>query len=251
MDDVIGKAAELIRSSGKIAVFTGAGISTSCDIPDFRGENGLYSIVKKKYNLPFPEAIFDIDFFAENPSPFFDLSKDFFSDDVHPSLSHRFIAWLEEQGKISVVVTQNIDMLHEKAGSKKVVACHGTYAAAHCLKCGKPYTFENIENRMKTGTVPYCGCGGVIKPDVVFFGEQLPKEFFDVYRNTPDSDLVIVMGTSLAVQPAANFALKLAGMVKSIMINKEPTNYDGMFTYIIHDDLDNTCSRIWDELRNY
>jgi NAD-dependent SIR2 family protein deacetylase len=250
MNSEINKIAELIKSSMHIAVFTGAGISTSCGIPDFRSENGLYNIVKKKYNLPYPEAIFEINYFKDNPKPFFELSKDFFSNNVQPSISHKFIAWLEEKNKISIIVTQNIDMLHEKAGSKKVIACHGTYSHAHCQKCGKSYKFKEIEVSMKNGTVPYCTCNGIIKPDVVFFGEQLPEEFFKAYTNTPKTDLLIVMGTSLQVQPAAGFALKLANEVKSIIINKDPTYYDDVFTYKINDDLDKISNILWNTLKS-
>jgi NAD-dependent SIR2 family protein deacetylase len=239
----------LFNNAQKITVFTGAGISTTCGIPDFRGPHGLYSFVQEKYELPYPEAIFDINYFRENPEPFFDLSKELFSVNIIPSLSHKFIAWLEKENKIALVMTQNIDMLHRKAGNKKIIACHGTYTTAHCLNCNKLYKLEEIEESMKKGEVPYCECGSFIKPDVVFFSEQLPIEFFDVYQNPPETDLLLVMGTSLTVQPAASYALKIADSTKSIIVNLESTAYDSIFNYSIKEDLDKFSKQVWDELK--
>jgi NAD-dependent SIR2 family protein deacetylase len=245
LDDI----AQLIDSSTHITVFTGAGISTSCGIPDFRSEKGLYSLVKNKYSLPYPEAVFDISFFNKNPKPFFELSRDFFSANIEPSLSHKFIAWLEVKNKISLVVTQNIDMLHQKAGTKKILQCHGTYETARCIKCNKNYSLEDIKEYMKKGEVPFCSCGGYIKPDIVFFGEQLPLKFYDYYESPPETDLLLAMGSSLTVQPAASFALKLAVRTRSILVNLSPTEYDDMFTYSVHEDLDTFSRKVWDLLR--
>lgn len=242
------KIVKLFKNSKYITAFTGAGISTSCGIPDFRGPKGLYSFVQKKYNLPYPEAIFDIDFFKSNPMPFYQFSKELFTEKAMPSITHKFIAWLEKQNKISLVMTQNIDMLHTIAGNKKVIECHGGYQTAHCINCGKKYKFEDIENSMKNGKVPYCNCGGIIKPDVVFFGEELPFEFYKVYESPPKTDLLVVMGSSLTVQPAANFALNIANSTASILINLDRTDYDYMFTYTIHDDLDKASKMIWNDL---
>ncbi len=239
---------ELVKKSNKIIVFTGAGISTNCGIPDFRGENGLYSIVQSRYNLPYPEAIFEIDYFAENPEPFFNLSRDLFLEVPAPSKAHEFVAWLEEMDKISLVVTQNVDMLHHRAGSIKVLECHGTYRTAHCMICDRLYNIEDIEHEMREGMVPYCDCGSVIKPDVVFFGEQLPGQFYEMYKKPPEADLLMVMGSSLNVYPAAGFALELTQHMPSIIINLEPTQYDDIVTYSIHEDLDVFCEEIWSEL---
>lgn len=240
---------ELFKKSDKITVFTGAGISTSCGIPDFRGPNGLYNTVQKKYNLPYPEAIFEINFFKKDPKPFYNLSKELFNTNIQPSLSHKFIAWLEKKDKIALVMTQNIDMLHKIAGNTKVIECHGTYSTSHCLSCQKSYNIKKIEKPMKKGEVPYCSCGGVIKPDVVFFSEQLPIEFFEAYQNPPETDLLLVMGSSLSVQPAAGFALKLAGFTTSIIVNLESTLYDSMFNFSIKEDLDTFSKQIWNVLK--
>ena len=151
---------ELLTVSHEIVVFTGAGVSTNCGIPDFRGPDGLYHTLKQQYDLPYPEAIFDLGYFQQNPTPFFDLSRNICSENIEPSLAHKFIAWLEQQKKVALVVTQNIDMLHHQAGSEKVIECHGTYRSAHCLLCGKKYQLKDIEAEMQAGSVPYCGCGG-------------------------------------------------------------------------------------------
>lgn len=247
-DDIIDKVVNKINESKNITVFTGAGISTNCGIPDFRSENGLYNMVKKKYDLPYPEAIFDINYFLKDPKPFFDLSKGLFGNNIEPSISHKFIAWLESINKISLVMTQNIDMLHSKAGNKKVIECHGTYKSAHCIRCDKIYELQDIENDLKNGNVPECSCGSIIKPDIVFFGEQLPKEFYKVYESPPATDLLLVMGTSLMVQPAAGFALKLSQSFPSILVNLEPTYYDDSFTYVINEDLDKFSKQVWNKL---
>ncbi len=241
---------KLFQAAQKIIVFTGAGISTNCGIPDFRSPNGLYRTLKQRYNdLPYPEAIFDLGYFQENPAPFFDLSRDICSQNAEPSLAHKFIAWLESEGKIALVVTQNIDMLHHRSGLKKVLECHGTYRSAHCLSCRKYYTFEDIDDDMLAGEIPHCDCGGIIKPDIVFFGEALPQRFYELYAKPPDADLVLVMGSSLTVEPAAGFAVNLAQNIPSILVNLEPTHYDGLFTYAIHQDIDMFTQQVWSELQ--
>jgi NAD-dependent SIR2 family protein deacetylase len=246
----LGVLKDLFKNSKNITFFTGAGVSVNSGIPDFRSEGGLYSFVKQKYDLPFAEAIFDIDYFKEKPEPFFDLSKDLINKDIQPTIAHKFIAWLEEHNKISLVMTQNIDMLHQKAGNKKVVECHGSYQTAHCLNCKKLYHLNEIENILLKGSVPYCSCGGVIKPDIVFFGEQLPESFFINFYNPPKTDLLVVFGSSLEVQPAASFALSLAGKHKSILVNLSKTSYDSYFDYVINEDIDKVCSAIWKELES-
>lgn len=231
-------AKKLIESSSNIVVFTGAGISTNCGIPDFRGENGLYSIVGERYNLPYPEAIFELSYFRTNPQPFYDFSSQLNMADVIPSEGHRFLAALEDAGKISLIITQNIDMLHQKAGNEKVLECHGSYREGHCLNCRKTFKYEEFESNLANGQVKYCSCGGLVKPDVVFFGEQLPESFYKVFENPPKADLLLVMGTSLTVQPAATLALRLTESIPSIIINLDSTDYDQLFTYVLNGDID-------------
>lgn len=240
---------ELIKNARKIIFFTGAGVSTNCGLPDFRGENGLYSYVEKKYGLPYPEAIFDINYFHNDPKPFFLLTSELLNNQVSPSITHNFITWLEKEGKVSVIATQNIDMLHEKSGSESVLACHGTYSDAKCLNCGKEYKLNDIEGTLLKGDIPSCFCGGIVKPNITFFGESLPSEFYNTIENPPEADLVVVMGTSLAVQPAASLPLMYRGKCPLVLVNRDKTDYDSYFDYIIYSDCDKFSKSMWDSLR--
>ncbi len=240
---------ELFRKSKHFVFFTGAGISTNAGIPDFRSPNGLYRLIDKTYDLPFPEAVFEINFFRQNPEPFFRLSSKLLSRNPEPTQCHRFIAWLEHTGRVSLVMTQNIDMLHQKAGSEKVHECHGSYSTSTCQDCGKKSGYDEIEKPLKSGQIPLCTCGGVIKPDVVFFGEQLPDMFYSYLRKPPMADLIVIMGTSLNVFPSAQFALDLAARVPSVLVNLSPTNYDMAMTHVVNEDLDVFAEKLWDRLK--
>lgn len=249
--DIIKDLVKIIDDSNSITVFTGAGVSVNSGIPDFRGPKGLYKTIQTKFNLPFPEAIFEINYFKANPKPFFELSKELFNNEVKPTKFHNYIAYLESKDKVNLIMTQNIDMLHQKAGSKKVIECHGSYLTAHCLKCNKEYKFSEYEKNLKEGSVPYCSCKGVIKPDIVFFGESLPEFFFNVYYKPPNADLLIVAGSSLTVQPAASFALNFLQKTRSILINLEETIYDSLFDYVFNIDIDEFVKKIWDKLPSF
>ena len=201
--------ANLIRDSRRIAVLTGAGISTAAGIPDFRGPKGLY--VTRQYD---PEAVFEIEAFRRNPKPFYDFSRDFLAvaDGIQPTVTHRFLAELEQRGHEVTVVTQNIDPLHTRAGSKNVIFLHGSYACSHCLTCRKPVDYASLCARMKSEPAPRCACGGLIKPDIVFFGESVSKMPRAV-RAVVESDLLLVLGSSLAVYPAAMLPHEAGGVV--------------------------------------
>lgn len=231
-------ALDLLGAAKNIVVFTGAGISTSCGVQDFRGPDGLYKTAGKKYHLPYPEALFDMDYFRRDPHPFFDLTKNMLLLDLMPSPCHKLISSLEQQGKVSLVVTQNIDMLHQKAGSKKLIECHGSYERAHCLGCRKEYLLKDIEKAILNDVIPVCSCGSIIKPDVVFFGENLPDAFYRIMENPPPCDLILIMGTSLNVQPASLFALDMAAKVPSLLVNLEATEYDHKMDIVLYSDLD-------------
>lgn len=253
LNDAAGVIARALLDAKKIAVFTGAGISTSCGIPDFRGEKGLYATVKDRYNLPYPEAIFEISYFSQRPEPFFDFSRELFTTEIHPSETHRFLAWLEEKGKPVSIVTQNIDMLHERAGSRNVIPCHGTYSTGSCLSCNREFRIDEYIHNLADGQVPYCDCGGVIKPDVVFFGEQLPAAFFNIYQDPPAADVLLVLGSSLMVQPAAQYPLRLMQRdpgVFSVIVNNTPTTFDSYFTLIVREDLDDLFREVLREMQN-
>ncbi len=246
MEEMIRKAAELITESNNIFFFTGAGVSTSAGVPDFRSNNGLYQQIKDKYNIENPEVVFDISFFKKTPELFYEVSKNLLNYDIEPTETHRFIARIEEMGKMSLLVTQNIDMLHSKAGSKNIFECHGSYNIGYCQNCGMEYTFDDYGTTILDGQIPKCKCKGVIKPSVVFFGEQLPSKFYDIYDEPPDVDLLVVMGTSLTVQPAASLALKFVTNTKSIIINRDPTPFDSRFNLVINGELDKIVDKIWE-----
>ncbi len=244
------KIAQLILKSENIVVFTGAGISTGAGIPDFRSPTGLYRLIDKKYKPPYPEAVFDIGYFQKNPQPFYSLSAKLLGNESKPTLCHKFIAWLEEIGKISLVMTQNIDCLHSEAGSKRVLECHGSYSVSHCLKCGKEYDSGEMRRHILAEEVPRCQCGGLAKPDIVFFGEGLPDEFYHYMRKPPRADLILILGTSLKVFPSARFAIDLAKKVPSVLVNLEPTDYDGLMTYCFHENLESFAKTVWNLLQD-
>ncbi|KAG4429193.1 hypothetical protein IFR05_015327 [Cadophora sp. M221] len=210
----------------RIVVMTGAGISTSAGIPDFRSpDTGLYSNLAR-LDLPHPEAVFDISFFREKPEPFYVLAKELYPGKFFPTIAHSFIALLDEKFMLHMLFTQNIDCLERKAGvpGEKIVEAHGSFATQRCIECKTAYPDDLMKEKVESGDVPHClvpECNGLVKPDIVFFGEALPKSFFD-NRDAPHvADLVIVLGTSLSVQPFAS----LPGMAREgtprVLINKE------------------------------
>ncbi|MHC4871018.1 MAG: SIR2 family NAD-dependent protein deacylase [Planctomycetota bacterium] len=214
------KCAEFISQCCRIVVFTGAGISTAAGIPDFRGPEGLY--VTKKYD---PDTVFSIDYFYENPLPFFDFSRDFISvvNELKPTFTHHFIAELEKQKKLTAVITQNIDPLHSLAGSERIISVHGSYADSYCVECRAAFNFSSFTEKLLAESVPQCSCGGVIKPDVVFFGEQV-KGMMEAEQCIAAADLLIVMGSSLTVYPAAY--LPQYAVCRTVLVNQGDTNLD-------------------------
>ena len=210
------QCAELIKKAKNIVALTGAGISTSCGIPDFRGPEGLY--VTKRYDA---DTIFDIDYFHRDPKPFFDFARDFISleEKILPSFTHQFFAKLEQSGKCKAIITQNIDSLHQKAGSQNVLEFHGSFLRSHCLSCGKKYDYSTMRKLISTFSVPRCVDGGVIKPDVVFFGENVLFQA-DAAKLAEESDLFFVIGTSCVVHPAGSIPLYAGGDI--IIVNLTP-----------------------------
>ncbi|KAF4995317.1 hypothetical protein FGRMN_5216 [Fusarium graminum] len=202
--------AEYIKSGrGKrIAVLTGAGISTAAGIPDFRSPGtGLYANLAR-LNLPYAEAVFDITYFREHPEPFYVLANELYPGKFHPTVSHAFIALLARKGLLQMLFTQNIDCLERVAGvpSDKIIEAHGSFATQRCIECKEDYPDEKIKEHVFGGKVPHCdkeGCNGLVKPDIVFFGEPLPKTFDNNTHQVAMADLVLVVGTSLSVYPFA------------------------------------------------
>jgi len=207
-----------------IIVMTGAGISVAAGIPDFRSpKTGLYDSLDK-YNLPYKEAIFDIEYFRENPKPFFVLSKELYPGNFKPTMVHYFIKLLHQKGLLLRNYTQNIDTLERVAGipASHLVEAHGSFATCHCIKCKAKFDTDYVKDRIFKDEIPYCNiCRGIVKPDIVFFGESLPNRFNNLMEEDfPKCDLLIVIGTSLKVQPFAslvNFAID----VPRLLINYE------------------------------
>ena len=217
----------MIDESNKIVFFGGAGVSTESGIPDFRSVDGLYN---QKYDYP-PETILSHTFYQKRPDEFFRFYRDkmlFLS--AEPNTAHKVLAKLEVQGKLTAVVTQNIDGLHQVAGSKKVLELHGSVLRNYCEKCRKFYDVQEI---IDSSGVPTCTCGGRIKPDVVLYEEGLDQYILqEAVRVISDADMLIIGGTSLAVYPAAGLIDYYQGN-KLVLINKTPTQSDTMANLVI------------------
>ncbi|KAH7104162.1 NAD-dependent deacetylase sirtuin-2 [Auriculariales sp. MPI-PUGE-AT-0066] len=222
----------------KILVMAGAGISTSAGIPDFRSPGtGLYDNLQK-YNLPYPQAIFELKYFREHPEPFFALARELAPGSYRPTVTHSFIRLLAEKGMLQMCFTQNIDTLERQAGVPLdlIIEAHGSFAGQHCIDCKAHFPEDVMKTHLKEGTVARCTnvvasagdtdagaatrtetCNGLVKPDIVFFGEPLPSKFFDGFPHTLEADLLLIMGTSLKVHPFASLAEM--GVCPRVLVN--------------------------------
>lgn len=228
--------ASLSRSRRTIA-FTGAGVSTLAGIPAFRGRDGIFSQTWKSWRV---EELFDIDVFRAHPEEFYAFSRDFLYnlDERQPGPVHMLLAALESRGLLQDVYTQNIDMLHQRAGSGRVHELHGSPRQHHCLQCGRAAGYAEIKPLVRAGVLPRCpGCGGLYKPDVVFFGEMLDAALLrQAEADFATAEVVLVLGSSLAVQPAAGllqFTRRGGGRI--IIVNRDPTPYDAHAAIRLHD----------------
>ena len=218
---------EIIEESKNIVFFGGAGVSTESGIPDFRSVDGLYN---QKYDFP-PEEIISHSFFIKNPEEFYRFYKDkMLFLDAEPNAAHKTLAKLEKAGKLSAVVTQNIDGLHQKAGSKNVYELHGSVLRNYCMKCGKFYDAYFVKNSVG---IPKCSCGGRIKPDVVLYEEGLDNDVINgAVKAIMNADTLIVAGTSLVVYPAAGLIRYFRGK-HLVLINLSPTDADDSADLVI------------------
>lgn len=202
----------------------GAGISTPSGIPDFRSPgSGLYDNLQQ-YRLPYAEAIFDIDFFRHDPAPFFALARELYPGCYRPNPAHFLVLLLHRKQQLLRMYTQNIDGLERLAGipPESLVEAHGTFATATCTSCLRKYDGEELRPAVMSGKVPTCPtCKGVVKPDIVFFGEELPRHFLKYLTDLPMADLLIVMGTSLEVEPFASLSGAVRRSVPRLLINRE------------------------------
>jgi len=206
------ECAEMIRGASRVVALTGAGVSTAAGIPDFRGPQGLY--VTRRYD---PDTVFNIDSFQDNPKPFYDFTRDFVKvlDRVQPTFTHRFLASLEERGLLRGVITQNIDSLHEKAGSREVASLHGSYASSRCMVCRRRWSYAQMLEWIQREDVPRCPCGGLVKPEVVFFGE-IVRDLAVAGEWAESCDLMLALGSSLSVYPAAALPQMCRGCVVAV-----------------------------------
>lgn len=234
----VEKLKQWIAESNSVVFFGGAGVSTESGIPDFRSVDGLYN---QKFEYP-PETIISHSFYLRRPEYFFRFYREkMLPLGFEPNITHKKLAQWEMEGKLSAVITQNIDGLHQKAGSRKVYELHGSVLRNYCTRCHKFYSAEFIKD--STG-VPRCDCGGIIKPDVVLYEEGLDQTTIEesvmaIYN----ADLLIVGGTSLTVYPAAGLIRYYQGK-RLVLINRDETPYDGQADLVIHDSLGNIFSQL-------
>ncbi|WVW86431.1 hypothetical protein I302_108479 [Kwoniella bestiolae CBS 10118] len=237
-ESALKRVASLIKSgrAKNIILLLGAGISTSAGIPDFRSpKTGLYHNLQK-LNLPFPEAVFELGFFRKRPQPFWELAREIYPGKYHPTPTHYFLPLLHQHKVLKRVFTQNIDTLETLAGlpEEMIVEAHGSFARSHCLDCKAEVDREKIlKAGVRRGEVVRCDnmvktrgkkgvCGGLVKPDIVFFGENLPERFFKLIPELKQCDLLLVIGTSLQVQPFASLVDRVSLDCPRLLINREP-----------------------------
>ncbi len=232
---MIDKFAQTIKESKRIVFFGGAGVSTESGMKDYRSEDGLYNTVKK-YKVS-PETILSYSFFLRNPEVFYDFYYNYFlNTTAEPNRAHYALAELEEMGKLTAVITQNIDGLHQRAGSTNVIELHGTTQRHYCPNCKTVMPLSEVKSY--EGKVPRCErCNAVIKPDVVLYEEPLNQQVIESAIDAISSaDMLIIGGTSLAVYPAASFIRYFKGD-KIVLINRDETSYDNIATLVFRDSI--------------
>ena len=227
-----------VQESKRIVFFGGAGVSTESGIPDFRSVDGLYN---QKFDYP-PETIISHSFFMKNPEYFFRFYREkMLPLGFSPNITHKKLAQWEEVGKLSAVITQNIDGLHQKAGSRRVLELHGSVLRNYCMKCHKSYSAEYVKNSQG---ICRCDCGGIVKPDVVLYEESLDSQVLERSINAiAQCDLLIVGGTSLTVYPAAGLLRYYPGH-RLVLINRDETPYDNQADLVLHENL----GRVFEQL---
>lgn len=231
---------EIVDECNNLVFFGGAGVSTESGIPDFRSVDGLYHM---KYDYP-PETILSHTFFKRHPEEFYRFYRDkMLILDAKPNAAHYKLAELEEKGKLKAIVTQNIDGLHQKAGSKHVLELHGSIHRNYCMRCAKFYDAEYMLNSREP--VPRCTCGGVIKPDVVLYEEGLDGDILNrAIRAIAEADVLIIGGTSLAVYPAAGLIDYYRGH-KLILVNRTPTPRDAEADLVVQGSIGQIFAQLW------
>ena len=238
MDEKINEFIKIINESNNIVFFGGAGVSTESGIPDFRSKDGLYN---QKYKFP-PEEILSHTFFMNNTGEFYKFYRDKMNSlKYEPNITHLKLAKLEKIGKLKAIITQNIDGLHQKAGSRVVYELHGSVLRNYCMKCKKAYSADYI---FSNENIPICECGGLIKPDVDLYGEMLNDDIVSKsIEAIKNAEVLIIGGTSLTVYPANSLIYYFKGK-KLILINKDFTQMDNMADLVINDSLGNIFKKL-------
>ena len=238
MDEKINEFIKIINESNNIVFFGGAGVSTESGIPDFRSKDGLYN---QKYKFP-PEEILSHTFFMNNTGEFYKFYRDKMNSlKYEPNITHLKLAKLEKIGKLKAIITQNIDGLHQKAGSRVVYELHGSVLRNYCMKCKKAYSADYIFNNEN---ITICDCGCLIKPDVVLYGEMLNDDIVSKsIEAIKNAEVLIIGGTSLTVYPANSLIYYFKGK-KLILINKDFTQMDNMADLVINDSLGNVFKKL-------
>ncbi|MFO8033860.1 MAG: NAD-dependent deacylase [Candidatus Bipolaricaulota bacterium] len=230
-------AARLLAEAREGWALTGAGVSTPSGIPDFRGPGGLWD----QYDA---DLVSSIEGLWRNPELFYSFWLERFGvmRAAEPNSVHRWLAELEAEGRLAGVITQNIDGLHQAAGSRRVLEVHGHVRSGSCLECGRSYTFDRIAREASQEGVASCTCGGLVKPDVVLFGERLPSAMEEAIEAVEGADLLLVLGTSLTVWPVAGLVPRAtAGGVPVVVVNNQPTSYDDVAQAVLRGDLQQAC----------
>lgn len=231
--NAIGHFVDLVNQARSIAVLTGAGMSTASGIPDFRSASGIYS---DEGNV----NVFDLDAFYRDPSIFYRFARAFYPQvrDAQPNAAHRALAAWQKQGKALTIATQNVDDLHQRAESSPVWTVHGNYANSSCQSCGSGVMTDTLMPEILGGNIPRCNCGGVFKPDITFFGEMLPERDWQASaKAVEEADLVLVLGSSLVVHPAASLPAYRRTGTPLVIVNHDPTPLDGGADLILNEDL--------------
>lgn len=241
--DKIKRLTKIITDSSNTVFFGGAGVSTESGLKDFRSKDGLYN---EKYKYP-PEEILSHHFFLEHPEEFYKFYKDKLNSlNYKPNIAHNVLATLENEGLLNTIITQNIDGFHQMAGSKNVIELHGSVLRNHCMKCNKFYDAKKV---FSTEGIPKCNCGGIIKPDVVLYEEQLNEiDLITAIEKVKEAEVLIIGGTSLNVYPAAGLINYFKGN-HLILINKEKTPYDTRCDLVIYDSIGKVMEEILKEIK--
>ncbi len=240
----VAQAARLLAEAQAAWALTGAGVSTASGIPDFRSPGGLWDLAD-------PEEVASIEGFRRNPERFWSFWTWRFRkmEGARPSAVHALLAWLERQGLLRGVVTQNIDGLHQRAGSRTVIEVHGHIRSGTCLSCRSSYPLAEVVHQTESHGIALCPCGGLIKPDVVLFGEELGEGFTRAVAAVAEADLLFVLGSSLTVWPVAGLVPQAAALGAALVIaNREPTPYDERATVLLRGDLVDTARALGREL---